>query len=910
MQRNLIKNISFFSSSASLRACYALLLLTLCLGHDLKADADPAESLGEEKTSNAKPASEPLYSDYTVSAIQRFLWMDVGSPLGSTVTEEMQFLWVLEDRLQTEENRYLAAAYYTNYLIDTLKHARVQSLCQEYPPKPDHYEYAANCTLGADLPILESTKRIEALGDEALKKYPNRLVAVGIFRAAGSLLGNQGHAHESIRMYKKVFEALPSDAAEDIAESKLNLAAAYANPLLSQSLQKLAPKYYAEVRSWYTKQEPTPYILGQIKWVSYNKAISHLFMFEEYEQALSDLDTAEGYADLKADIKVFKAYAFAKSKQPEAARATLKSVDLQGYADPERLAFLTCYMDLSRRIMGDPISLQSCLTLKAPQADVLLDLTETISKLSLDPREENQMWRIFYKFFSEHLKPDFQDSMASAASEAELQQEKAESRLKDLKLKNLSLYQDLTYALLAVAGVCGLALFLAIRSWKNSRKHATEMSTERARLQYIMDNIEEGLILIRPSLLMEPEDSKHLTQITGGHDLRDKNLKSLLSLSNLSEDSQSITIQCLGAILGEGSLAWELNQPNLPSEAQIDDREVAFYWQALFEGDVIHSILLVLRDITAINALERTSKKAREQADCMLEYAREILSCHPRAVTKFLGELPRMIQLLSFSALQSNDTTNAMHIAHSIKGTARTLGLLDLQNQAHWVEDELRSHSTIELKVLVDELIDLAQIYNSAMQHVLGDISDMDVRSLFDLVAHHKPALERQLAAADLSLGNLMVDESISLTRAELQPLAEVVLHALTNAADHGFILPKRQGRNVDDARFAVSVFQRGDHRILILRDNGNGVDHQKIHQQAQKRGWSPAEDQIWSDFLFLEGVTTAESLTMTSGRGVGMSAIRNAAGKLQGRVQLLDNDEGPGAMLKITWPVAKDVAA
>jgi len=213
--------------------------------------------------------------------------MEGPNPTLSTDAESLQFKWVVDDRLQTAENLYLASSYYTNYLLDSGRPELVRPICQQYPPKPDHHQYQANCILADDLPIMETAKRLEVIADAAQKQFPNRLIASPILNAVGARLSNKGHFHEAIRFYKKAVEALPSDAELDIAESKVNLAFSYANSLLSEPLQRLSVKYYNAVLDWYKKQEPTPYMLYQIKWVSYNKAISPPSFFSRNTMRLS-----------------------------------------------------------------------------------------------------------------------------------------------------------------------------------------------------------------------------------------------------------------------------------------------------------------------------------------------------------------------------------------------------------------------------------------------------------------------------------------------------------------------------------------------------------------------------------------------------------------------------------------------
>ena len=127
-------------------------------------------------------------------------------------------------------------------------------------------------------------------------------------------------------------------------------------------------------------------------------------------------------------------------------------------------------------------------------------------------------------------------------------------------------------------------------------------------------------------------------------------------------------------------------------------------------------------------------------------------------------------------------------------------------------------------------------------------------------------------------------------------------MHALTNAADHGYILPMRKGRRMPAAFFDLELSSEGDRRTLKIRDQGAGIDYEALKSLAAQSHWQPESNEIWTDFLFRDGVSTLSRVSQTSGRGVGLAAIRAALLSWQGRVRLLDNDAGQGSLLVLQW--------
>jgi two-component system chemotaxis sensor kinase CheA len=96
----------------------------------------------------------------------------------------------------------------------------------------------------------------------------------------------------------------------------------------------------------------------------------------------------------------------------------------------------------------------------------------------------------------------------------------------------------------------------------------------------------------------------------------------------------------------------------------------------------------------------------------------------------------------------------------------------------------------------------------------------------------------------------------------------------------------------------------------LEVQDNGQGLDLDLLKALAKQRAWSGQTFAELTPMLFLDGLSTAEKATATSGRGVGLAAIRAIAEKWQGSAQIMPNAGGQGCCLTVRMNALKTLAA
>lgn len=141
----------------------------------------------------------------------------------------------------------------------------------------------------------------------------------------------------------------------------------------------------------------------------------------------------------------------------------------------------------------------------------------------------------------------------------------------------------------------------------------------------------------------------------------------------------------------------------------------------------------------------------------------------------------------------------------------------------------------------------------------------------------------------------------IELDRTILEALADPLIHMIRNAIDHGI---EQRGS------VRVKAWRERDQVLIQVADDGCGIDPEKIRQRALKKDLiSPAQSQTLRDYDIFQlicqpGFSTAEQVTETSGRGVGMDVVKTAVERLGG-VLLIDSTPGQGSRMTMKLPLS-----
>jgi two-component system, chemotaxis family, sensor histidine kinase and response regulator PixL len=150
--------------------------------------------------------------------------------------------------------------------------------------------------------------------------------------------------------------------------------------------------------------------------------------------------------------------------------------------------------------------------------------------------------------------------------------------------------------------------------------------------------------------------------------------------------------------------------------------------------------------------------------------------------------------------------------------------------------------------------------------------------------------------------------------RSVLEALNDPLMHLVRNAFDHG-IEPSavRRGSGKSDmGTIEIAAMYRGDRTVITIKDDGGGIDLNKIRAKVKKMGVDDKQianfkDSELLDLIFEPGFSTAEKVTDLSGRGVGMDVVRTNIRSLKGDI-IVDTKPGEGSTFTITVPFTLSV--
>ena len=174
--------------------------------------------------------------------------------------------------------------------------------------------------------------------------------------------------------------------------------------------------------------------------------------------------------------------------------------------------------------------------------------------------------------------------------------------------------------------------------------------------------------------------------------------------------------------------------------------------------------------------------------------------------------------------------------------------------------------------------------------------SVMNVRMVpIETVVNRFPRMIRDLSKKlDKKMELYMTGEDTELDRTVIDEIGDPLMHLLRNSADHGLESSEvRRERGKDEVgSIFLDAYQDGNNVVIEVRDDGNGIDVEKVRNKAISKGTITPEqaetmtDKDVIDLLFRPSFSTAEKISDVSGRGVGLDVVKSKIEALGGDVE------------------------
>jgi len=455
-------------------------------------------------------------------------------------------------------------------------------------------------------------------------------------------------------------------------------------------------------------------------------------------------------------------------------------------------------------------------------------------------------------------------------------------------------------------------------------------------IRTILDNVAFGFVLIGRELEVMPGFTQSCTELFG----RDEIVAGTPLIELLgADDNRKWALEILLEQVFEDLMPEETTLEQIPSRFPIEDRVLSMKASVVRDDQgEVESMLLSLSDVTA---LEEAQREAQRNGALVSILGKRV------AFGRFVADARNLLE----QAAEEEDQTVIRRLVHTVKGNAASWGLLDVASTAHAVEDQ--EVITAEgLKVVDDAMAGFLRDSEDILGISYGPETDptcsvtrskvRELRELADSVSDEDQGarLRRwataitQCPASDL-VGPMdmfvdgLADRLGKSVRLELDgmdtsvdpdtmaPVFRNLTHLVRNSLDHGIEAPAERGDKAEAGTLRIAVSSLEDAYTVTVSDDGRGIDVERVVEKAlameviQESDLDTMSRGDRLELIFHDGLSSAERTTETSGRGVGMAAIRRAAQDNKGSIDVSSvRNEGTRIVVSVPKPLELRLAS
>jgi two-component system, chemotaxis family, sensor histidine kinase and response regulator PixL len=305
-----------------------------------------------------------------------------------------------------------------------------------------------------------------------------------------------------------------------------------------------------------------------------------------------------------------------------------------------------------------------------------------------------------------------------------------------------------------------------------------------------------------------------------------------------------------------------------------------------------------------------------------LNIDRNALETQLKSLRRLVNQLKNKVQTLEQNHSELGEIYDHPQINPSQNPYAQTFDQLELDRYS---DRQLLSSEVMETIVQLQEITsdldtqlqdteNTTRNLSRTAKQMQTNLTQVRMRPLSDLIGRFPIALREMSLEYGKKVDFRVKGETTLVERNILETLNAPILHLLRNAFAHGIETPEVRLKNgkPETGTIEINATYRGNHTIIKIKDDGAGIDLEKIRLKLREIGFSEAEIQAMSpqkllQFIFEPGFTTTETITSLSGRGIGMDVVRNNLQQIQGDIEV-ETTQGMGTTFSLIVPFTLSV--
>lgn len=466
-----------------------------------------------------------------------------------------------------------------------------------------------------------------------------------------------------------------------------------------------------------------------------------------------------------------------------------------------------------------------------------------------------------------------------------------------------------------------------------------EISKKSKQLQILFDNIEQGFLLFSDDLIIEDQYSNECIKIFG-EDISKKYYPEFI----YPDDQEQR--QLLEKVLKK---ALSLNKTNagiylslLADELELNGKQIQVHYK-IIDNETINKYMVILKDITDKRSLENKMVEEKNTLRMILQavvYYNDFFECI-RDYQNFCEN--RIYQIIEEEENQNTALIKIFKCLHTFKGNFYQLHMKNIAEMIHTFEDKLANLYDKMDSMTKYEIINYFKMVNmqswldkeiAILKEILGEkffrkenilmidslsLSELEdnyysilsesqceilipeirrlrykpIKEMFEIYKIHVERLTTKLYKSvnplKISGGDMLVCPEI------YSGFIKSLVHIFRNTMDHGIESVEERLEIGKDAfgNIYCDIHTFNDKLIIIIADDGSGINLNNIKVKAIEKGiYSKERIEQLSDediikLIFKEQFSTCNKIGDLSGRGLGLSAVKNEIDKLGGTIEV-----------------------
>jgi HAMP domain-containing protein/HPt (histidine-containing phosphotransfer) domain-containing protein len=458
------------------------------------------------------------------------------------------------------------------------------------------------------------------------------------------------------------------------------------------------------------------------------------------------------------------------------------------------------------------------------------------------------------------------------------------------------------------------------------RERTHELDTRNQAMRLVLDNVDQGFVGVSLRGQLSPERSAILDRWLGVPKPDD----TLFTYIDKTFPGKGDYFRVAWDALGEDWMPLEMRLDQLPSELEHGELHLGFAYQPIFDGAELSRILVIVTDMTPVVEKRRAEEEERE----LVAVVRKLLA-DQSGFEEYFREANELVRSMQTGA---GDHVSRLRTLHTLKGNSAIFGVESMVRLCHELEGRMQASGS-ELSVTdVDRLTatwarvrervsvllnsrdaETIQIRRVDLQRVVANVNSGWPASQITAVLRSwelesvEPRLRRVAdygrgLAARLEKNPIDIRVEPNDVRLDGDAWSEfwhALVHVMRNAIDHGIESPEERAavKKPEVAVVALRSRLEGGRLTVEIEDQGRGIDWERVAAVARERGLPSSTHEQLVDALFADGLSTREQASETSGRGVGLSAVREACLRTGGEIEI-SSTPGRGTLFSFGWSV------